>query len=85
MSDPTEPARRKRLSEINAGPKTSEELEAQYGQVWTTEELTRDFEVTGFMAPLVVVRRRADSAVGSLEFSHSPRLYFNWQPHDPGK
>jgi hypothetical protein len=85
MSDPTEPARRKRLAEISAGPRTRENLEAQYGQVWTTEELTRDFEVTGFMAPLVVARRRADNVVGSLEFSHSPRFYFNWQPHEPRK
>ncbi len=85
MLDPTEPIRRKRLSEISAGPTTRAELEAQYGQVWTTEELARDFVVTGFMAPLVVVRRKADGVVGSLEFSHSPRFYFNWQPHDPGK
>jgi hypothetical protein len=85
MSDPTEPIRRKRLAEINSPVKAREELEAQYVQVWTTEELARDFVVTGFLAPLVVVRRKADNVVGSLEFSHSPRFYFNWQPHDPGR
>jgi hypothetical protein len=30
------------------------------------------------MAPLVVVERKSDGQVGSLEFTHMPRLYFNW-------
>jgi len=82
-SDITESARRERLVEINADQEiTRESLEAKYGQVWTTEELGRDFIVTGFMAPLVVVRRKSDGKVGSLEFCHSPRFYFNWQPHE---
>ena len=55
------------------------DLAAEQGQTWTTGELQRDFEVTGFMAPFVVVRRRSDGAVGSLEFAHSPRVYFNFQ------
>ncbi len=82
MSDPTEAIRRKRLAEINAESGTKETLQAQYGQVWTTDELARDFAVIGFMAPLVVVRRRADGVKGSLEFQHSPRFYFNFQPHE---
>jgi hypothetical protein len=45
---------------------------------WNTEELVRDFEVLGFMAPFVAARRRSDGAIGSLEFTHSPRVYFNW-------
>jgi hypothetical protein len=80
MSDPTELIRRQRLAEINAEPGPKEILEAQYGKVWTTDELAEDFEVMGFMAPFVVVRRKADGAEGSLEFQHFPRLYFNWQP-----
>jgi hypothetical protein len=80
MSDPTEPIRRERLVEINAEPGSREALEAKYGSVWNTEELSRDFEVIGFMAPLVVVRRKADRIRGSLEFQHHPRLYFNFQP-----
>ena len=55
------------------------DLAAEKGQTWTTGELQRDFEVTGFMAPFVVVRRRSDGAVGSLEFTHSPRVYFGWK------
>jgi hypothetical protein len=80
MPDPTESIRRERLAEINAEPGSREALEAEYGQVWTTQELGRDFEVMGFSAPLVVVRRKADGVRGSLEFQHAPRLYFNFQP-----
>jgi len=84
MSDETEPLRRKRLAEINAEPGSREALEAQYGQVWTTQELSNDFEVIGFMAPYVVVRRKADGVKGSLEFQHNPRLYFNFAPDTKG-
>jgi hypothetical protein len=80
MPDETEPYRRQRLAEINAQPGSREALEAQHGQVWSTEELGRDFEVIGFMAPLVVVRRKSDGKKGSLEFQHSPRFYFNFIP-----
>lgn len=82
MTDPTETIRRQRLAVINAEPGSREALEARYGRVWTTDELAQDFEVIGFMAPLVVVRRKADGVKGSLEFQHSPRLYFGWQPHE---
>ncbi|MBY0522807.1 MAG: hypothetical protein K2R98_05395 [Gemmataceae bacterium] len=84
MSDETEGLRRQRLAEINAEPGSREALEAQYGQVWTTQELAQDFEVIGFMAPYVVVRRKADGVKGSLEFQHQPRLYFNFAPHTEG-
>jgi hypothetical protein len=46
---------------------------------WDTAALRRDFEVLGFAAPFVVVRRRSDGAKGSLEFTHSPRVYFAWK------
>lgn len=82
MDDPTEAIRRERLAEINAKPGSREALEAEYGKVWTTQELAEQYEVIGFMAPLVVVRRKADGQKGSMEFQHSPRLYFNWQPHE---
>ena len=81
MNDPTEAARRERLAEINAEPGSREALEAQHGQVWDGEQLRQDFEVIGFLAPLVVVRRKADGVKGSLEFQHMPRLYFNFEPH----
>jgi hypothetical protein len=82
MSDPTEPYRRERLAELNAEPANREALEGRYGQVWDTLQLAQDFEVMGFMAPYVVVRRKANGVKGSLEFQHEPRFYFNWQAHN---
>ena len=78
MNDPTEAARRERLAEINAEPGSREALERQHGPVWDTQQLAQDFEVIGFLAPLVVVRRKSDGVKGSLEFQHQPRLYFNF-------
>ena len=80
MSDPTETIRRQRVAEINSEPGSRQALEAQYGQVWDTGELACDFIVTGFLAPLVVVRRKSDGVRGSLEFQHSPRFYFSFRP-----
>ena len=80
MDDPTESLRRERLAEINAEPGSREALQAQHGQVWDTLELGQDFTVQGFMAPYVVARRKSDGVRGSLEFQHSPRFYFNFQP-----
>ena len=78
MADPTEHLRRKRLTEINAEAGSREALEARYGQVWNTQQLADDFVVIGFLAPFVVVRRKADGVKGSLEFKHNPRHYFNF-------
>jgi len=73
--DPTENIRREMLAN---GQPQRDLLEAT--ERWTTDELTRDFDVLGFLAPFVMVRRRADGIVGSLEFTHSPRVYFNFRP-----
>jgi hypothetical protein len=48
-------------------------------QTWNTTELQRDFEVLGFAAPYVVVIRKSDNLKGVLEFTHSPRVYFNFE------
>lgn len=56
------------------------DLAAETGPTWTTGELTRDFDVIGFAAPFVVVRRKSDGRKGSLEFTHSPRVYFGFTP-----
>lgn len=53
-----------------------EELEKQYGQVWDTNELQRDFEVLSFMSPLVIVKVKSTGQKASLEFQHMPRYYF---------
>jgi hypothetical protein len=81
MNDPTETIRRQMSAEINAQPGSREYLEAKHGQVWDTGQLQDDFEVLGFGAPLVVVRRRSDGMKGSLFFQHTPRLYYGFEPH----
>jgi hypothetical protein len=81
MTDPTETARREMLAEINAEPGSREYLEAKHGQVWDTSQLSEDYEVLGFMAPMVVVRRRSDRQKGSLYFQHQPRFYFGFEPY----
>lgn len=78
--DSTESIRRERLAELNVEPGSLATLEAQYGLVWDTNGLRQDFDVLGFMAPFVVVRRKLDGVRGSLEFQHNPRFYFNFQP-----
>ena len=82
MNDPTEAIRQERLVEINAAPGSREALEAQYGQVWDTQQLADEFTVMGFAAPLVVVYRKTDGLKGWLEFQHDPRFYFRFQPHE---
>jgi hypothetical protein len=59
-----------------------EKLAAEHGEanVFDTTQLSDVFEVIGFAAPLVVVRRLADNQKGSLFFTHEPRLYYGFQP-----
>lgn len=80
MTDPTESIRREMVATINAKPGSREYLESKHGQVWDTSQLQEDFEVLGFMAPLVVARRRSDGTKGSLMFQANPRFYFSWSP-----
>ena len=77
-ADPTERIRRRRLAELNPG-RHGPELVRRHGRVWDPTELARDFHVLGFMAPYAVVRRRSDGRLGSLEFQHEPRFYFEWR------
>src|SRR5664279_4856355 len=84
-SELLEAMRRSRLVEINVARADQSTLEARHGQVWDTKNLARDFEVLGFAAPYVVVRRKSDSALGSLEFQHEPRLYFNFEADRPNE
>jgi hypothetical protein len=78
MNDPTEQIRRNRVIAINSEPGSRESLESQYGKVWDTQEMGADFEVIGFLAPFIVVRRKCDGCKGSLEFQHHPRFYSNF-------
>lgn len=70
---------RRRMIETN---QPDADLAADDGPRWNTDELRRDFKVINFSAPFVVVRRRSNGVIGSLEFTHSPRVYFGWVPAD---
>ena len=76
--DETEEFRRERQAELNTMGWPREVLEGTYGKVYSTDELRLEFEVIGFFAPLVVVKSKADGSLGSFEFQHSPRWYFNY-------
>jgi hypothetical protein len=78
IEDVTEIVRRELQAQINAVEGSREFLEAKYGQVWDTSQLSEDFSVEGFAAPFVVVTRKADNVRGSLAFQHSPRFYFEF-------
>lgn len=49
---------------------------------WTTrDELLEDFEVIGFAAySICIVTRKSDNVRGTLDFTHIPRVYSNFQP-----
>ena len=81
MSDQTETIRRTMIAEINHEPGSREALESQHGQVWDTDQLREQFDVIGFMAPIVVAIRKSDGIKGSLMFQHSPRFYFGFSAH----
>ena len=58
------------------------ELSKKWGpdNVFTTSELTTQFNVTSFSYGICFVTRRSDNIKGTLDFSHSPRLYYNFRP-----
>ena len=57
---------------------TRKEFEAIYGEVWTTSELLKEFKVLQFMAPFALVVKKETDESGTVEFSHNPRFYFNF-------
>lgn len=82
--DATENVRRALVGEINSqvvsNSKDEERarLEQQYGKVWDTQELSADFDVQGFMAPFIAVKRKSDGKAGTMLFQHMPRFYFSF-------
>lgn len=53
-------------------------LDANFKDVMTTDEMREKFEVVSFLAPFVMVVRKADGVKGTLEFVHMPRYYYNF-------
>lgn len=49
------------------------------GQTWDTAQMQEDFEPLGFSAPFIAVKRRSDGVKGTLEFTHNPRVYFDFK------
>lgn len=49
------------------------------GPVWDTTDLQRDYEVLGFLAPFVAVKRKSDGVTGTLTWVPAyPRFYYNF-------
>ena len=57
-------------------------LEKLHGRVWNTKELTKEFRVLGFRAPLVLVRNLLTNQLGTMLFQHYPRYYFGFVPEE---
>lgn len=60
--------------------RTPEEIEKITDEKLTTAEVQEKYIVHSFSAPFVVVTRKSDGVSGTLEFGHSPRVYFNFIP-----
>jgi len=78
-SDPTESVRRVAVNILNSEAGPRKELEDKYGQVWNTKELQNDYITFGFLAPMIIVKRKSDSIKGTLFFQHSPRYYWGFE------
>lgn len=79
LPDPTESARRFMIETGQPHDDLADAVAAE-APTWTTETLQAEFSVIGFAAPFVVVRRKSDGVKGTLEFTHNPRVYFNFEP-----
>ena len=77
MIDETESTRRAMLA---AGQPAIDAATAP--ELLDTEQMSALYTVRAFLAPFVIVQRKSDGRMGSMEFTHSPRRYFNWQPDD---
>lgn len=91
MNDPTEKIRREMVAEqlilkaarVLAG-KTDEDtiadLRKAHPDACNTDELKQQYNVTGFLAPFISCTRRSDGVKGTMNFIHSPRIYFDFKP-----
>ena len=80
MIDETETIRREMVADNQRRPWTRPDLEAKHGQVWDTANCKNDFEVIGFAAPFVVVKRRSDGSKGQSHVPEQPPLLLQLQP-----
>jgi len=62
-------------------PKSRAELEVLYGEVWSIEELGRTFVVTAIVGSTLVVRRKSDDSVGTVDVQQGPpQFYYQFTP-----
>jgi len=57
---------------------TEKELREKYDDVCNTEELKAKYSVQAFGAPYIRCVRKSDEALGTMQFMHEPRFYFNF-------
>lgn len=55
-----------------------------YTQAWNTDEASQMFRFESFIAGFAIVRRIEDDVKGSLDFTPSPRLYYDFKPDTSG-
>ena len=53
-------------------------MKTQAKKEWTTEEMQNEFKVIGFGFGYCAVQRKSDGQKGSLDFSGSPRKYYDF-------
>jgi hypothetical protein len=75
--------KRRKPPEVLPPPRSREQLEAEFGTVWDTSELAAAFVITAILGNEIVVRRKADNAVGTLTFQRDPPLYFHFIEASP--
>lgn len=76
--------RRKKKGDKTETPKPREQLEAEFGRVLDTRELAQEFVLTGIVGDVVIVRRKADSVVGTMRYQNRPRFFFGFTPQPAG-
>jgi hypothetical protein len=74
MKDETEAARREMLET----GQPYRDLEKAYER-WDSDQVREEFTIIAFAAPFCAAIRKSTGKRGSLEFTHHPRFYFNWQ------
>jgi len=69
------------MTETDKAETIRKSLQKRYGQdnVWTTAEIEAEFKVQGFGGGIVVVTRKSDGKLGTLDFDHMPRFYYNFK------
>lgn len=62
-----------------AYPDVFQAIQEEGGECWSTEEVTQEFDILGFMAPFCTAVRMETGKKGTLAFVHRPRIYYGWR------